>query len=141
MKIVVIDAQGGGVGKSVISALNTPDRKYEIIAVGTNSAAASAMLKSGADKAAVGENAVIVNCRDADIIVGAIGIVIADSMLGEISPAMSVAVAQSRAEKVLIPFSHGGLHLIGQQNHKLSESIEEAAQTVFAIIAKKQSSF
>ena len=141
MKIVVIDAQGGGVGKSVISALNTPDRKYEIIAVGTNSAAASAMLKSGADKAAVGENAVIVNCRDADIIVGAIGIMIADSMLGEISPAMSVAVAQSRAEKLLIPFSHSGLHLIGQQNRKLSELIEEAAQTVFAIIAKKQSSF
>ena len=99
------------------------------------------MLKSGADKAAVGENAVIVNCRDADIIVGAIGIMIADSMLGEISPAMSVAVAQSRAEKVLIPFSHSGLHLIGQQNRKLSELIEEAAQTVFAIIAKKQSSF
>ena len=136
MKIVVIDAQGGGVGKSLVNALNTPERSYEIIAVGTNSAAAAAMLKNGADKAAVGENAVIVNCRDADIIVGAIGIVIADSMLGEISPVMATAVAQSRAEKVLIPFSHCGLNLVGIRSRKLSELIEEAAQTVFGLVAK-----
>ena len=138
MKIVVIDAQGGGVGKSLISALNTADRSYEIIAVGTNSAAAAAMLKNGADKAAVGENAVIVNCRDADIIVGAIGIVIADAMLGEISPAMATAVAQSRAEKILIPFSHCGLNLVGIRSRKLSELIEEAAQTVFELVAKTE---
>ena len=138
MKIVVIDAQGGGVGKSLISALNTADRSYEIIAVGTNSAAAAAMLKNGADKAAVGENAVIVNCRDADIIVGAIGIVIADAMLGEISPAVATAVAQSRAEKILIPFSHCGLNLVGIRSRKLSELIEEAAQTVFELVAKTE---
>ncbi len=104
-RIVVIDGQGGGLGKQIVTALRKEwdSSAVEIIAVGTNSSAAAAMHKAGADHAATGENAVIVAARQADVIVGPIGIVIADSLWGEISPAMAVAVGQSRARRVLIP--------------------------------------
>ena len=80
MKILVIDGQGGGLGRQLVSALKAAFPESEIIAVGTNALATSAMLKAGAEHAATGENAVVVNCRKADIIVGASGIAIADSM-------------------------------------------------------------
>ena len=92
MNILVIDAQGGGIGKQVVAAIKQNMPEMEITAVGTNSAATTAMLKAGADHAATGENAVIVGCRRADVIVGAVGIVIADSLYGEITPAMALAV-------------------------------------------------
>ena len=102
MKILVIDGQGGGIGKQLISRLkeNIPDA--EITAAGTNSFAVQAMLKAGADHAATGENAVVVGCRTADVIAGPVGIVIADSLYGEITPAIALAVAQSNARRVLI---------------------------------------
>ena len=106
MNILIIDAQGGGVGKQLVSAIKQHMPQHEITAVGTNSAATAAMLKAGADNAATGENAVIVGCRKADVIIGPIGIVIADSMLGEVTPAMAVAVGQSTAKKLLIPINH-----------------------------------
>ena len=106
MRILVIDAQGGGIGKQLISAIRQDIPDARITAVGTNSNAAAAMLKAGADEAATGENAVVVCARKADVIVGPIGIVIADSLLGEITPKMALAVAQSRAVRVLIPFNH-----------------------------------
>ena len=101
MKITVIDAQGGGIGKQLVMAIrdNFPD--YNITAVGTNSAATAAMLKAGAHRAATGENSVVVASREADIITGPIGIVIADSMLGEITANMAVAIGRSRAKKIL----------------------------------------
>ncbi|NLG05202.1 MAG: DUF3842 family protein [Clostridia bacterium] len=92
MKIVVIDGQGGNVGKLLIERLKNKFEDAQIIAVGTNSIATANMLKAGVRQGATGENATIVNCRDADYIVGPIGIVIADSLLGEITPAMAVAV-------------------------------------------------
>ena len=106
MRILVIDAQGGGIGKQLIAAIRQDMPDARITAVGTNSNAAAAMLKAGADEAATGENAVVVCARKADVIVGPIGIVIADSLLGEITPKMALAVAQSRAARVLIPFNH-----------------------------------
>ncbi len=106
MNILVIDAQGGGIGKQAIAAIKKSFPQVLVTAVGTNSAATSAMLKAGADRAATGENAVVVGCRNADIIIGPIGIVIADSLLGEITPAMAVAVGQSRAKRILIPVNH-----------------------------------
>lgn len=106
MRILVIDAQGGGIGKQLIAAIRQDIPDARITAVGTNSNAAAAMLKAGADEAATGENAVVVCARKADVIVGPIGIVIADSLLGEITPKMALAVAQSRAVRVLIPFNH-----------------------------------
>ena len=97
MTILVIDAQGGGMGRQIVSAVKQNIPAASVIAVGTNTAATTAMLKTGADEAATGENSVIVGCRRADIIVGPIGIVIADSMLGEVTPKMALAVAQSNA--------------------------------------------
>ena len=96
MKIVIIDGQGGRMGRSVIEQLKKSDPDLELYAIGTNSIATSAMIKAGASHAATGENPAIVNSQDADIIIGPIGIVIADSLLGEITPAMAAAVCQSR---------------------------------------------
>ncbi|MBU3820415.1 MAG: DUF3842 family protein, partial [Candidatus Faecalibacterium intestinavium] len=96
-RIVVIDGQGGGLGRQLVAALAASCPNAELVAVGTNSLATSAMLKAGAARGATGENAVIVNSRSADIIVGPLGIVIADSLLGEITPAMAAAVGQSSA--------------------------------------------
>lgn len=106
MNILVIDGQGGGIGRQVIAAIKQNFPEHSVTAVGTNSTASSAMLKAGADIAATGENAVIVGCRKADIIIGPVGIVIADSLFGEITPAMAVAVGQSRAKRILIPINH-----------------------------------
>ena len=103
MNILIIDAQGGGLGKQIVSAIKKTYPDMTITAVGTNSVAASNMLKAGADHAATGENAIIVGCRKADIIIGPIGIVIADSMYGEITPKMAAAVGQSSAKRLLIP--------------------------------------
>ena len=103
--ILVIDGQGGGLGKQLIEGIRKSALDVDIIAVGTNSIASATMLKAGANHSATGENAVIVNCKSADIIIGPIGIVIADSLFGEISPAMAVAVGQSKARKLLIPLN------------------------------------
>lgn len=105
MKILIIDAQGGGIGRQVISAVKAKFPRAELTAVGTNSLATAAMLKAGADYAATGENAVVVGCRKADVIIGPIGIVIADAMLGEVTPKMAKAVGQSGAYRILIPVS------------------------------------
>jgi len=113
MNILVIDAQGGGFGKQLVSAIKKEFPQAELTAVGTNSAATAAMLKAGADRAATGENAVIVGARKADIIAGPIGIVIADSLCGEITPAMALAVAQSNAKRILMPFNHCDNVIVG----------------------------
>ena len=94
MNVLVIDGQGGGLGRQLVAAISAACPEARLTAVGTNSLATSAMLKAGTVRAATGENAVVVNCRTADIIVGPIGIVIADALLGEITPAMAAAVCQ-----------------------------------------------
>ena len=103
MEILVIDGQGGGLGRQLVAAVKKAVPQAVVTAIGTNSAATSAMLKAGADRAATGENAVVVGCRRADVILGPIGIVMADALLGEITPAMAQAVAQSDARRILIP--------------------------------------
>lgn len=113
MRLLVVDAQGGGIGKQVVAAVKKQIPQIEITAVGTNSTATSVMLKAGADHAATGENAVIVGCRSADIIVGPIGIVIADSLYGEITPAMATAIGQSSARRILIPMNHCDNVIVG----------------------------
>ncbi|MCI6091291.1 DUF3842 family protein [bacterium] len=124
MNILVIDAQGGGIGKQVVAAIKQNMPEMEITAVGTNSAATTAMLKAGADHAATGENAVIVGCRRADVIVGAVGIVIADSLYGEITPAMALAVGQSNARRLLIPVNHCDNFIVGVSDLALGKLIE-----------------
>ena len=113
MQILVVDAQGGGIGKQLVSMLKQRVEGAVVTAVGTNSLATSAMLRAGADSAATGENAVIVCARKADVIVGPVGIVIADALLGEVTPRMAAAVGQSRARKVLIPVDQCGNRVVG----------------------------
>ena len=125
MNILIIDAQGGGIGKQVILAVkqNMPDAV--ITAVGTNTTATSMMLKAGADYGATGENAVIVGTRKADVIIGPIGIIVADSMFGEITPAMATAIGQSDAKRILIPVNHCDYIVVGVRNLSIKEMIEE----------------
>lgn len=129
MKLLVIDGQGGGIGAQLIQTLKDIE-KLDIIAVGTNSAATSAMRKAGALKAATGENAIVVNARSADIIVGPIGIVIADSMLGEVTPKIAEAVGSSSALRILIPFQNCGSTIIGVRETNTGRLIKEAAETI-----------
>ena len=102
----------------------------EITAVGTNSTATSNMLKAGAHQAATGENAVLVGVRRADIIAGPVGIVIADSLLGEITPAMATAAGQSDAYKILLPVNKCHNIIVGTGGHSTSEIIAEAVEKI-----------
>lgn len=129
-KVLVIDGQGGGLGRQLVSALAAACPEAELTAVGTNSLAANAMLKAGASRAATGENAVVVNCRHADIIVGPIGIVIADALLGEITPTMAAAVCQSGAKRVLVPINHCENYVVGVPDQPVSQLVAAAAQKV-----------
>lgn len=129
-KVLVIDGQGGGLGRQLVSALAAACPEAELTAVGTNSLAANAMLKAGASRAATGENAVVVNCRHANVIVGPIGIVIADALLGEITPAMAAAVCQSGARRVLVPINHCENYVVGVPDQPVSQLVAAAAQKV-----------
>ena len=129
-KVLVIDGQGGGLGRQLVSALAAACPEVELTAVGTNSLAANAMLKAGASRAATGENAVVVNCRRADVIVGPIGIVIADALLGEITPTMAAAVCQSGARRVLVPINHCENYVVGVPDQPVSQLVAAAAQKV-----------
>ena len=124
MNILVIDAQGGGIGKQLITAIKKNISDSCITAVGTNTVATSAMLKAGADKAATGENADLVNSRVADVIIGPIGIVIADAMLGEITAKMANAVAQSSAKRILIPVNHCDNIVVGVADLNITKLIQ-----------------
>ena len=132
-KVLVIDGQGGGVGKSLVHAIKALLPGQEVIAIGTNAAATGTMLRAGADKGATGENALIYQCQQADIIVGVMGILIANAMMGEISPAMAAAVSASPAQKVLIPMEQCGLHVAGIQAQPLDRLVQEAAVKVQAL--------
>ncbi|MDD7381158.1 MAG: DUF3842 family protein [Succiniclasticum sp.] len=130
MNILVIDAQGGGIGKQLITMLKQNIEKATITAVGTNSVATSAMLKAGADHAATGENAVIVGCRKADVIIGPIGIVIADSLFGEITPAMALAVGQSPAKRILLPINRCNTIIVGIPDLSLVKLISDSIREI-----------
>ena len=130
VKVLVIDGQGGGLGRQLVAALSAQCPDIRLTAVGTNSLAANAMLKAGAQRAATGENAVVVNSRRADIIVGPIGIVIADALLGEITPAMAAAVCQSPARRVLVPINHCENIVVGVPDQPIGQLVAAAAQKV-----------
>ena len=112
MKILIVDGQGGGIGRQLVEALKREGER-DITCVGTNAIATSAMLRAGATRAATGENAAIVACREAEVIVGPIGIVVADALLGEVTPRMAAAGGQSLARKVLIPVTPCGNFVVG----------------------------
>ncbi|MBQ8611655.1 MAG: DUF3842 family protein [Oscillospiraceae bacterium] len=128
MKILVIDGQGGRIGKALVEELRRRGFTGRITAVGTNSAATAAMLKAGADEGATGENPVVVGARRADVIMGPMGIVAANSLLGEITPAMALAVSESEARKVLVPVNRCRIRVAGVQELPLGEYTALAAQ-------------
>lgn len=135
MNILVVDAQGGGIGRQLVSALKRAIADAVITAVGTNSMATSAMRKEGADHAATGENAVIVGARGADIITGPVGIVIADSLFGEITPVMAAAIGQSRAKRVLIPVSHCDNLVAGVPDTSIAALVQDAVDKIRTLSA------
>ena len=127
MDILVIDGQGGGIGKNIVEKLKARmGNSINVIAVGTNSLATSAMIKGGADNIATGENAIIYNAKRADIIMGTVGIISANSMFGELTPDMAAAISQSEAAKILIPLKKCGLNIVGIKPQSLPELIDEA---------------
>lgn len=124
MKIVVIDGQGGSIGRAIVEKLVARGFQDKIVCIGTNATATANMLKGGARQGATGENPVVVACRDASYIFGPIGIVLADSMLGEITPEMARAVGSSNAHKLLIPVNKC-VTVSGVKPMSLNEYIEE----------------
>ncbi len=134
MNILVIDGQGGRIGREVIERIKAEQLPCTVTAVGTNSMATAAMIKGGADRAATGENAVRVNARTADLIIGPIAIVIADALLGEITPDMAAAVGQSPAQKLLIPVNHCSNTVIGVGDLSLKTLLSGVIEEVRARI-------
>ena len=130
MNILVIDGQGGGVGKQLVAAIKSSMPHAVITAIGTSSSATTTMLKAGADYAATGENAIIVGCRNADVIVGPVGIVIADSLMGEITPAMAVAIGQSSAKRVLIPVNQCNNIIVGVPDLSLTKLLQGTTEKI-----------
>jgi hypothetical protein len=135
-KVVVIDGQGGRIGSILIEQIRKERIECSICAIGTNSIATSAMLKAGADYAATGENPVVANCRDADCIVGPLGIVIADSLVGEITPKMAKAVGKSPGERVLLPISRCKNHVAGFRETSINELISDAVRIVGSVLSQ-----
>ena len=139
MLIMIVDGQGGGIGKSLIEKLKPvagPENK--IIALGTNSIATANMIKAGADNAATGENAIKYNAARADIIVGSIGIISANSMFGELTPDMAASISESPAAKVIIPVKRCGIFVVGVNIDSMPKMIDEAVNTVMDIINHKE---
>lgn len=137
MNILVIDAQGGGIGKQLVAAIKQNIPNAVVTAVGTNSTATAAMLKAGADYGATGENAVVVGCRKADVITGPIGIVIADALFGEVTPRMAQAVGQSAAKRILIPISHCDNIVVGVGDLSISAMIQSAVQVIQSLAGEE----
>ncbi len=129
-KLTVIDGQGGKIGKTIIEQLKARMPDQEIYAIGTNSIATSQMMRAGADYGATGENPCIVNARDSDVIVGPIGIVFADALLGEITPNIAVAIGSSKAYKILIPTNRCNHYVVGCEEGNLNDYIQKACEKI-----------
>jgi hypothetical protein len=138
MQIVIIDGQGGSLGKSLVEAIKKRFEHVQVLAIGTNSLATSAMLRSGADGIATGENPVVVAARNADLIVGPLGIITADALHGEITPTMAVAVAQSKAHKILLPISKCNVSVVGRQDLNLTEMIDLALSEIATFLDNRR---
>lgn len=137
MKIVIMDAQGGGVGRLLVEALKKALPDQPLIAVGTNTLATSAMLRAGADQGATGENAITVCAAIADLILAPIGMVLCDAMLGEVTAAMALAVGRSSAHRILIPISRCSTSVAGLPAQTMSEAVASAVSMAVAYVQKQ----
>lgn len=125
MNITVIDGQGGHIGAQLVKEITSRFAGHTVTAIGTNAVAAATMLKAGAHRAASGENPVVVACRRADVIIGPIGIVIADSLYGEVTPEMALAVGQASAVRILIPVNKCDNLIAGFDDVKVNVLIDD----------------
>lgn len=132
--VMVIDGQGGRMGRQIVKTLLERFPQIELLAVGTNSLATESMLKGGAEHAATGENAVVAGCRRADVIIGPIGIVLADALLGEVTPAMARAVGQSAAIRILIPSGRCETLVAGVNETGMNALLEDAVRKLAGLL-------
>lgn len=124
--ILIVDGQGGRLGSQLVQAIAGRFPQVRISAVGTNAMATAAMIKAGAHQAATGENPTLVACRKADVIIGPIGMVIADALYGEITPGMAAAIGQADAVRILIPINKCENMVAGVSDQPLSALIDDA---------------
>ncbi|GHT97918.1 hypothetical protein FACS1894142_3530 [Spirochaetia bacterium] len=137
--IVIIDGMGGGIGAQLIARIREIiDAETELVALGTNAAATERMIKAGAHRGAAGENAIRVSVSLGDFILGPIGIVISNSMMGEITPVMAEAVFAARGEKILLPLQQDHFHLAGMENLSFGKIIEQAIAVLKARLLDPQ---
>lgn len=138
MKIVIIDGQSGRMGALIAERVKAAKLPCKVLAVGTNAIATATMMKAGANQGATGENPVMVACRTADVIVGPIGILSADALSGEITPAMAVAIGQSAAKKLLLPVNrHCGHTMVGVRDLTLSQLVDEVVEQLRLLCAEE----
>ena len=133
MNVAVIDGQGGRLGRMLVEGIIAAGIDCRITAVGTNSIATAAMLKAGAQAGATGENPVLVASRDADVIIGPLGLLVADSLLGEITPAMAQAVGRSQAVKLLLPVNMCNNRVVGVGDHSVAELVNSAVHELASL--------
>lgn len=136
MKILIVDGQGGNIGRQLVKLIGEAYPDAELYAVGTNSIATANMLKGGSVTAATGENAAAVASRKADIIVGPVGIVIADALMGEVTPRMAAAIGSSSAKRILIPINKCDTFIAGVGNTSLSDLLSDAIFQIGKLISK-----
>ncbi len=137
MNVLIIDGQGGKIGSQLVREITEKFPKVNVTAVGTNAVATAAMIKAGAKSAATGENPVVVACRKADVIIGPVGIVIADSMLGEITERMAAAVARADAIRILIPMNKCENMVAGVTGFNTAALISDAVDKLQGIILRE----
>ncbi len=137
MKIVIVDGQGGRLGKLLVEAVKDRLPQAEVFAFGTNALAAAAMLKAGADHAAAGENPVVRGVMDADAVLGPIGIIVAHAILGEVTPAMAEAVGGCQARKFLIPMNNCGVSVAGVKERPLPAYVAQAVEELVKELERK----
>jgi hypothetical protein len=136
MKIMVVDGQGGGIGAAIIKGIrDSLGNDIEIMALGTNSIATSRMMRSGANKGGTGENAITITSQRVDIIVGPLSIIMANSMMGEVTPAMAAAISSSEAEKMLIPLTQERVRVMGSSNEPLPHLVKKVVYEIKEINA------
>lgn len=134
MNIVIIDGQGGQLGAQIVKEVISRFKDVDVTAIGTNAVATASMLKAGAKNAATGENPVVVACRKADVIIGPIGIVIADSLIGEVTEKMALAIARADAVRILIPLNKCENMVAGVPNLNTGELISDAINKLNNVI-------
>ena len=138
MKVVIIDAQGGGMGRMLTEQLKKALPGQTVIALGTNALATAAMLKAGADQGATGENAIRITAESADLILAPIGMLLCDGILGEVTDVMAAAIGRSKAHKILVPSARCGITVAGTATLPMSEYISQAVCAAVSYIQQRE---